>query len=55
MLNTKFLGNWPGSSGDEDCFLSFDLTWTWRTSWSRELNQMYMSFFPLCLKSAYKK
>ena len=28
MLHTKFQDNWPRSSGEEDCFVSFYVIWT---------------------------
>ena len=34
MLHTKFRGNWPTGSGEEDFLSGFYHIWGWRPSWS---------------------
>ena len=46
MLHTKFRGNWPAGSGEED-FLRFYHIWAWRPSWSCHLDHLYKLSFPL--------
>ena len=39
MLRTKFRGNRPTGSGEEDYFGGFYHIWTWRPSWSCDREQ----------------
>ena len=45
MLHTKFRGNRPASSGEED-FLNFYHIWAWAPSWSCDLDHLYKLSFP---------
>ena len=38
MLQTKFRGNRPTGSGEEDFFSGFYHIWAWRPSWSCDLD-----------------
>ena len=38
MLHTKFRGNRPAMSGEEDFLSGFYLIWAWRPSWSCDLD-----------------
>ena len=49
MLHTKFRGNQPSSSGEED-FEGFYHIWTWLPSWSCDQHHIY-DFFSMYLKA----
>ena len=53
MLHTKFRGNWPASSGEED-FYGFYHIWAWRPSWSCDLDHLYKLSFPLAKEAPHK-
>ena len=51
MLHTKFLGNRPPSSGEEDLLRVFYHIWAWRPSWSSDQHHVIRFFIALYLKA----
>ena len=55
ILHTKFQGNRPSGSEEEDFFKVFTIIiWAWRPSRSRDLDEIYKLSFPLCLEATYE-
>ena len=53
MLHTKFRGNQPAGSREED-FDRFYHIWAWRPSWSCDQHHVIRFSFPCTLKLSYK-
>ena len=53
MLHTKFSGNRPAGSGDDDFEVFYHL-WAWRPSWSCDHHHVIRFSFP-CTESFHKK
>ena len=54
MLHTKFLGNRPASSGEEDFWSGFYHIWAWRPSWSCDQDPANKLSFPLPMDVPHK-
>ena len=54
MLHTKFCGDWPAGSGEEDFLKGFYHMWAWRPSWSCDQNHV-ISFSFLVPESFHTK
>ena len=54
MLHTKFRGNRPASSGEEDFSVFFYHIWEWRPSWSCDLDFAIKLLSPLPMDAPHK-
>ena len=54
MLHTKFHGNRPAGSGEEDFLKGFYHTWAWRPSWSCDTDAANKISFPLTKEAPHK-
>ena len=54
MLHTKFRGNRPTGSGEEDCLKGFYHIWAWRPSWSCDQNIANKISMPLPKEATHK-
>ena len=48
MLHTKFQGIRPSGCAQEDFLKIFTIIWTWRSSWSCDLDQVYILPLTFC-------
>ena len=54
MLHTKFRGNPPAGSGEEDFLKGFYHIWAWQPSWSCDQHHVIRFSFPCTCKLSYK-
>ena len=54
MLHTKFRGNPPAGSGEEDFLKGFYHIWAWRPSWSCDPDAANKISFPLPKEAPHK-
>ena len=54
MLHTKFSGNRPTGSGEEDFLSGFNHIWAWRPSWSCDLDFSIKLSSPLPMDAPHK-
>ena len=54
MLHTKFRGNRPTGSGEEDFLSGFYHIWAWQPSWSCDLDFAIKLSSPLSMNAPHK-
>ena len=53
MLHSKFRGNRPAGSGEEEFLKGYYHIWAWGPSWSCDLDHLYKFWFPLHIKFGF--